>query len=546
MKLLLYSDPVQKGTSYNNDNGNNKIHLFYQYYLSPNVQRHREIQDTLRRNILNKHVYKIHLLNETLYDTLELNHDKVVQTCIHGRLTFEDVFEYIRLNNIKGYLILMNADIFFDDTLTQLYSSDLHIQKKKNGDEKRAIAQLRYEFTGNPNTSKIFGPRPDSQDTWIFHSNNCIDQNHEKAFNFPFGIPGCDNKMIYLLKILGFTLFNDPAFLKTYHNHASNIRANHAMIPLPWGYLAPSHYPRTTEIDRQTICFDDNTLLRNYIESKIQNNNNTPFIIPRIAGIENNIAIVVSTVRPSNYSAINEYCQTLLPQMNRNAGVHFRDFSSIVEYSKLYLDAFASSEMYCTWELHGLVYHPSHDELSRKFPTKRHVWASTLDIFHYIYSNPWTHSLRGKRILIVSSLISSMQDQLPHLREIYGGVDLFPDCTFCFIKPPMTQADEVSDDFQQELSVFYQNLDKEKDNYDIALVSSGGNGNIICNYIYKNHQKSAIYVGGVLQMYFGILGNRWIRDRPDVLKLFHNSFWTKPKEIERPKGFYKIEDSCYW
>ena len=175
-----------------------------------------------------------------------------------------------------------------------------------------------------------------------------------------------------------------------------------------------------------------------------------------------------------------------------------------------------------------------------------HIWAYTLDIFHYVYSKPWTTALRGKRILIVSAFASSMQDQLPNLSKIYDNVDLFPECTFRFIKPPMTQANESSEDFQSELNTFYVELDKEKDNYDVALVSSGGNGNIICNYIFTNHEKSAIYVGGVLQMFFGILGNRWVRERPDILKLFHNSFWTRPKESERPTGFYDIEESCYW
>ena len=34
--------------------------------------------------------------------------------------------------------------------------------------------------------------------------------------------------------------------------------------------------------------------------------------------------------------------------------------------------------------------------------------------------------------------------------------------------------------------------------------------------------KPAIYVGGVLQMYFGILGQRWVRERPDILRMYLN------------------------
>ena len=68
----------------------------------------------------------------------------------------------------------------------------------------------------------------------------------------------------------------------------------------------------------------------------------------------------------------------------------------------------------------------------------------------------------------------------------------------------------------------------------------------LCNYIHKNHQKSAIYVGGVLQMYFGVLGNRWLIERKEIVKLYCNEFWVRPKESERPKQFEMIENACYW
>ena len=58
--------------------------------------------------------------------------------------------------------------------------------------------------------------------------------------------------------------------------------------------------------------------------------------------------------------------------------------------------------------------------------------------------------------------------------------------------------------------------------------------------------KSAIYVGGVLQMYFGILGNRWLKERPEIVKLYRNQHWTRPKTHERPKNSVKVENGCYW
>jgi hypothetical protein len=81
--------------------------------------------------------------------------------------------------------------------------------------------------------------------------------------------------------------------------------------------------------------------------------------------------------------------------------------------------------------------------------------------------------------------------------------------------------------------------------FDIALVSCGGYANPICAHMYLKG-KSAIYVGGVLQMYFGILGNRWIKERPDIIKLYHNKYWKRPKPSEKPKNCEKVEGACYW
>ena len=88
-------------------------------------------------------------------------------------------------------------------------------------------------------------------------------------------------------------------------------------------------------------------------------------------------------------------------------------------------------------------------------------------------------------------------------------------------------------------------IEKIKDTFDIALCSCGGYGNLVCAELYKL-DKSAIYVGGVLQMFFGIYGNRWLTERPDVLRLFMNQHWSRPSETEKPQGHNLIENGCYW
>ena len=108
----------------------------------------------------------------------------------------------------------------------------------------------------------VFG---DSQDTWIFHSNYNIQKNHRKIFDFYFGTPGCDNKILYLLKILGFQILNTPKKIITIHHHKSKERSYHNnynkikephYLSIPYGYYDRINSPTN---------FEDNNKLYHYI-----------------------------------------------------------------------------------------------------------------------------------------------------------------------------------------------------------------------------------------------------------------------------------------
>ena len=88
-------------------------------------------------------------------------------------------------------------------------------------------------------------------------------------------------------------------------------------------------------------------------------------------------------------------------------------------------------------------------------------------------------------------------------------------------------------------------MDKVKDLFDVALLSCGGYGILILDYLTKIG-KSAIYVGGVLQMYFGIYGRRWMVENKDILNIFLNKHWSRPKDSEKPKNYKSIESGCYF
>ena len=106
-----------------------------------------------------------------------------------------------------GFCCLLNADIYFDDTLYNL----------KKANKKCVFAQLRFE--NNFIIKYISG----MQDSWLFHS-KYVNELVDKKCDFQLGIPSCDHVILYIFYQFGFELINDPHFIKTHHCHNSNIR----------------------------------------------------------------------------------------------------------------------------------------------------------------------------------------------------------------------------------------------------------------------------------------------------------------------------------
>ena len=63
-------------------------------------------------------------------------------------------------------------------------------------------------------------------------------------------------------------------------------------------------------------------------------------------------------------------------------------------------------------------------------------------------------------------------------------------------------------------------------------------------YIRGNLSRSAIYVGGGLQLMFGITGSRWL-GRADMKPLV-NEFWVRPSASETPVNAIQFERASYF
>ena len=189
------------------------------YYLSDNIERQKELNDTLIYNANNKYIKQIILLNDQIYnlDFIKRNKKKIKQVSLYseGKLYFSKAIEYINHYLCGENVILSNSDIYFDNSLELLVNKFM---------EKKVYCLLRYEILDN-GEKDIFRhfdePRSDSQDSWIFKAP--LDINLEDV-HFSFGTLGCDNIFANVLYNHGYQLYNPAYDIITTHMHRTEER----------------------------------------------------------------------------------------------------------------------------------------------------------------------------------------------------------------------------------------------------------------------------------------------------------------------------------
>lgn len=76
---------------------------------------------------------------------------------------------------------------------------------------------------------------------------------------------------------------------------------------------------------------------------------------------------------------------------------------------------------------------------------------------------------------------------------------------------------------------------------EVFLISCGCYGIPLCAAL-KRQGKRAVYVGGILQLFFGLKGKRW--DTREEISQHYNKHWKYP--TKKPKNADLVENSCYW
>lgn len=80
--------------------------------------------------------------------------------------------------------------------------------------------------------------------------------------------------------------------------------------------------------------------------------------------------------------------------------------------------------------------------------------------------------------------------------------------------------------------------------FDLALIACGGLGMLLGAHLRATN-RSAMYSGADLQLWFGVFGRRWGLGL-GALNLSFIKTWVRPSALEVPPGALVVEGGAYW
>ncbi|MDD3140282.1 MAG: hypothetical protein PHX08_15080 [Lachnospiraceae bacterium] len=169
----------------------------------------------------------------------------------------------------------------------------------------------------------------------------------------------------------------------------------------------------------------------------------------------------------------------------------------------------------------------------------------------WMYQNPWTSHLKGKKVLVIHPFEHAIRQQYERRELLFLGTDILPKFelqTYCPVVSVGEYSDTRFEDWFAALEYMFREI-KEID-FDVALLGCGAYGFPLAARI-RNMGRTAIHVGGNLQLFFGIMGKRWDGSRENGqvkadLRPFYNENWIYPSEAETPSESNKVEYGPYW
>jgi len=262
-----------------------------------------------------------------------------------------------------------------------------------------------------------------------------------------------------------------------------------------------------------------------------------PFLVTRLGGETGRVACSILLGRTPHERDVFA--------MQKNAGIYCNSTADVSLYAQMYNRALRNSTyLACFPHLCTETQH-----VYRKTYSLKALHNRVLEPFHCVVQgiSPWSQKLIGKKVLVVSPFARSMREQMDAGFRIFRDIDIFSaGQAFLFYKAYCSLAGHRPHESWVET---FQSMcrDIAKLDFDVALLGCGGYGLPLCDFIYSTMGKSAVYVGGGLQLLFGVMGKRWVENDmwKKIIRENHTRF-VRPSGDEVPTNKQVIEGGCYW
>ncbi|HUO55287.1 MAG TPA: hypothetical protein VMU18_11130 [Rhodoblastus sp.] len=143
-------------------------------------------------------------------------------------------------------------------------------------------------------------------------------------------------------------------------------------------------------------------------------------------------------------------------------------------------------------------------------------------------------ALAGKKILVVCPFGESVLLNFRNRRGFFKSDYLYPEFEVDVVNTPITYGGMPDENYPH--ANWFETLDAlcreiSGKTFDIALLSCGSYAPPIGSFVKNELKRKAIYVGGILQLYFGIMGRRY--QNPYFLSQINAENFISPVEKEK-------------
>lgn len=263
-----------------------------------------------------------------------------------------------------------------------------------------------------------------------------------------------------------------------------------------------------------------------------------PFFICRYGNSEFS-TMVISELKQNN--VLSHISDSTLKTAKMGPGVFPENEDVYVNFSNFYKKSISEADLNAYW---GNVIMEEYF-LKRILKSGSGLFAMrALEPFQYKF--PWTAALKGKKVLFVSPMSEHLKSQYKKKAFLFENKNILTDFEINCVTSCQSSGNNIPEGYSDWFDSYEHTLKKcFSVDFDIALLSCGSYAVPIAAEI-KKRGKQAIVMGGMMQLMFGIKGQRWEASRPDIVALYNDN-WIRQDIKFRVKDADKMVDgAAYW